>query len=155
MPRVYEKRIGIAAPPAAVWPVMSNVAGWPEWTPGVRRIVTLTPGDFGMGSRARVYQPGLPPALWKVTGWQPGREFVWVSVAPGIRVTATHRVEEDECGSRVTLGLDYAGPLGGLLAWLTHKYNTSYLETEARGLKARCEALANGKTPPRPAPMGH
>ena len=143
MPLRYERRIVINAPPATVWPVMARVKAWPEWTPSIKRVIPLTPGDFGMGSRARVDQPGLPPANWRVTVWSPGREFVWSSVAPGVCVTATHRVEAEGSGSRATLALDYAGPLGGLLAWLTHRFNTSYLDIEAQGLKAHCEALAN------------
>lgn len=153
MPRHYEQRITIDAAPGMVWPVMAGVEAWPDWTPSIKRVVRLTPGAIGVGSRVRIHQPGLPPAVWQVTEWNPGYQFTWVSDAPGVRVTAVHRVESEGAGSQVTLQLDYAGPLGGVLARLTHKFNTSYPELEAKGLKAHCEALAAGRTPVRPAPL--
>jgi hypothetical protein len=142
MPRDYAKSIAIHAPAAVVWPVMADVTRWAEWTPSITRIVVLTPGPFGVGSRARVHQPGLPPAYWRVTDWTPDRRFIWVSVAPGVRVTATHEVVPESGGCRATLSIHYGGLLGGWLARLTHRFNVRYLELEAEGLKARAEALA-------------
>jgi hypothetical protein len=151
--RHYAAIISIEAAPETVWPVMAHVVAWPDWTPSVKRVVALSPGAIGVGSRVRIHQPGLPPAIWRVTEWNPGHQFTWESEAPGIWVTAVHRVERAGAGSRVTLTLDYAGPLGGVLAWLTHKFNTQYPELEAKGLKAHCESLAAGRTPTRPAPL--
>jgi hypothetical protein len=153
MPRHYSQTIEINAAPAQVWPVMADVTRWAEWTPSITRVMPLTPGPFGEDSRARVHQPGLPPALWRVTEWNPGRQFTWVSVAPGVRVTARHEVAASPTGSRVTLSLNYEGLLGGLLARLTHRFNVSYLELEANGLKAHCEALAMRRTPPGAATL--
>jgi len=153
MPRFYEQRIAIAATPEIVWPVMARVEAWPDWTPSVKRVFALTSGAIGVGSRVRIHQPGLPPAVWKVTEWHPGHQFAWVSEAPGLRVTAVHRVERQISGSLVTLTLDYAGPLGGVLARLTHQFNTRYPELEAKGLKTHCESLASGQTPAHPAPL--
>jgi carbon monoxide dehydrogenase subunit G len=146
MPRHYSQTIEIRAAPKQVWPVMADVTRWAEWTPSIKRVVPLTAGPLRAGSRARVHQPGLPPAFWRVTEWHPGQHFTWVSVAPGVRVTARHEVTASPTGSRVTLSLNFDGLLGGLLARLTYKFNVSYLELEANGLKARCEALAMGRT---------
>ena len=99
-------------------------------------------GPLAVGSIASVRQPKLPPAKWKVTSVTPNREFTWVSVAPGVRVTATHRVEPTATGSRATLGLAYHGALAWLLESSTRAITLRYVNLEAEGLKRRSEAGA-------------
>jgi hypothetical protein len=132
--------IEIAAPPALVWPVMADVEHWSEWTPSISRIKLLTPGPLSVGSRARVHQPCLPPAWWHVTELEPGTQFTWVSIAPGLRVTARHATESCASGSRVTLSIDFAGFLGALAAHWTRDLTRRYLALEANGLGTRCAA---------------
>ena len=138
----YAHAIEISASRELVWRVMADVMHWAEWTPSITRIVTLTPGSVGVGSRVRIHQPGLPPAFWRVTEWIPGQSFTWVSRIPGIRVSARHEVTAATHGCRVTLSLDYEGFLGGFLACLTHRFNAINLQLEANGLKKHCEALS-------------
>ena len=129
----------IAAPSESVWPVMSGVERWHEWTPSITRIDLLDAGPLGVGSRARVYQPKLLPALWQVTDVDEGRSFTWISRAPGAIATATHSVEPTESGSHVTLTLAYAGLLGPMLAKILRGITERYMGMEARGLKDYCE----------------
>lgn len=138
----YRVAVEIAAPPEIVWAVMANVTCWPEWTPSVSRLKLLTSGPLRVGSRARVHQPKLPPAWWRVTEILPGHQFTWVSTAPGVRVTARHAVEANAGGSRVTLSVRYEGLFGALLARMTHSLNERYLAMEAKGLKDYCERCA-------------
>jgi hypothetical protein len=130
--------IEIAAPPARVWEVMSELR-WQEWTPTVKSIKRLDARPFGVGSRALISQPGFPPALWKVTVFEPGRGFTWVSTAPGLRVIANHWVEPTPIGSRATLSIEFEGLFGPWFGRLTARTNEKYLAHEARGLKARSE----------------
>lgn len=131
--------IDILAPPERVWPIMSDVERWHEWTPSIRKVVRLDSGPMGVGSRVRVHQPRLPVAFWQVTEWQPGRYFTWVSRNPGVRVTARHAIEPIAGGSRVTLSLQYEGIFGALVARVTRGITERYVDLEARGLKARSE----------------
>lgn len=138
----FSSTIEIATSPEGVWRVVADVEHWPEWTASILRVKRLTPGPFGVGSRARVHQPKLPPAWWRVTEIVPGRHFTWVSHAPGVCVTARHVVEATAGGSRVTLSICYEGWFGTLLALLTHGLNERYLALEAKGLKDFCERRA-------------
>jgi len=140
----FSVTVEIPAPPATVWRVMADVERWPEWTPSVRRVKLLTPGPMRVGSRARIRQPGLPPACWRVTELEADRGFTWVSTMPGLRVTGKHWIEAMNDGCRVTLSIQYGGLLGPLLASCTTHVNDRYLAMEASGLKARCgESGAN------------
>jgi uncharacterized protein YndB with AHSA1/START domain len=129
----------IAAPPARVWEVMADPAGWPEWTPSVSSIRRLDSGPFGVGSRVVIRQPKFPPALWKVMTIEPGKGFTWVSRAPGLRVVAHHFVEPSGGGSRATLSLQLHGIFGGVFGRLTKDITERYLAYEAKGLRARSE----------------
>lgn len=58
-----------------------------------------------------------------------------------MRVVATHRIEPNATGSRVTLALHYHGLLGKLLARMTRKITRHYLGLEASGLKQQSERV--------------
>ena len=138
-PLSFSTSVDINAAPDAVLAVMSDVERWPEWTASVTSITRLDSGPFAIGSRARIRQPKLPPALWTVSAIEPGRSFTWISKGPGILVTAHHSIDPRASGSRVTLSIRYEGLLAKLVAWMTKDINERYLAMEANGLKARCE----------------
>jgi uncharacterized membrane protein len=138
--------VEILAPPQLVWAVMADVEHWPEWTPTISRLKFLTPGPFQVGSRLRIHQPKLPPAVWRVTELNRGAGFAWVSVGPAVRVTARHTVDASAIGTEVALSIQYEGLLGRLLAGWMRDLNERYLAIEAGGLKARCTHLAASHT---------
>ena len=151
-PTYFSITVEILAPPSLVWSVMADVERWSEWTPSISCVKQLSPGPLQLGSRVRFHQPKLPPAYWRVTELNPGGDFTWVSVAPGVRVTARHAVEANASGCRVNLSIRYEGLLGAWLARWTRTLNERYLAMEANGLKARCSALATKSEPPGPQP---
>jgi carbon monoxide dehydrogenase subunit G len=132
--------IEIQAPPDRVWAAMSDIEHWSEWTPTIISIRPLDPGPTGVGTRAIVRQPKLLPARWQVTEVDEGRNFAWTRLGPGIQVTARHAVEGAGNSSRVTLSVDFSGPLGTLAARLIRRLNAHYLDLEVRGLKKHAEA---------------
>ncbi len=137
------RTIDIAAPPQTVWAIWSDVTRWPQWTAGISCVDVLTPGPFAVGTRVRIRQPKLPPAVWRVTAIDAGRTFTWVSSSPGARVTGTHRVEaHPDGGSRATMSLQFEGPIARLVAWAYRGLIERYLGLEADGLKRRSEARA-------------
>jgi hypothetical protein len=137
--RNFIKTVDIEAPPQQVWDVMIDVERWHEWTRSITTIKRLDSGPFVVGSRARVLQPKLRPAIWIVTQLENGRSFTWEAPMPGLRIIGYHGVEMIEHGSRVTLSVRLEGPIGGLVGWLYRKVNAEYLGLEAGGLKRRSE----------------
>jgi uncharacterized membrane protein len=132
--------VDIQAPPQRVWLTMRDVERWPEWTPSVTSVQRLDDGPFSRGSRARVRQPKLLPAVWEVTALSEGSSFTWVTRSPGLQVAGRHSVEPRPGGSQVTLALDFTGLLAPLVGRLLGGLNERYLALEANGLKAWCES---------------
>lgn len=116
---------------------MSDIERWAEWTPTVTRIERLERGRLGVGSRARIWQPKLRPAVWEVTELVDGRSFTWFTRAPGVRVIAKHGVQGTPDGTRATLSLRFAGPFGWLVGLATSGLTRRYLALEAQGLRER------------------
>ncbi|MGI5522619.1 SRPBCC family protein [Micromonospora sp. CA-259024] len=98
------------------------------------------PGPLTVGATARLTQPKLRPALWRVTELTEGRDFTWVSEAPGVRTRAEHRLLSLPAGrTRVELAIVQSGPLAGPVGWLYRDLLRRYLRLEADGLRRRCE----------------
>jgi uncharacterized membrane protein len=139
--QAFSTTIDIKAPPQRVWAVLSDIEGWPEWTSSVKSVERLDSGPLVVGTRARLRQPKLRPAIWRITKVERGSHFTWVTRSLGLRVTAHHVIEPLKKGSasRVTLSVEFSGLFGPVVAWLTRSLNQHYLGLEAAGLKRRSE----------------
>lgn len=136
----FAETVEISADLDRVWAVQIDVERWPEWTPSVRSARRLEPGPFTIGSSARLTQPGLRPAVWRVTEIDPPRAFVWESSSPGVRSRGEHRLVPLPDGRvRAELVMVQSGPLAGLVGLLAGRTIRRFLRQEADGLKRRCE----------------
>lgn len=135
--RRFETTVVIDAPPGTVWAVMSDVERWPEWTESITSVRRTSAGAMGVGSTAQVKQPKLATANFVVTQWEPGRGFDWVTRNPLVTAVGGHWIEPAPSGSRVTLSVEFSGPLAGLVAWLYGGLTERYIQMEAEGLKRR------------------
>ena len=142
MPR-YTESVTVDSSPEKVWAIISNLENWPEWTPTVTKIERLDQGDLRIGSRARLHQPKLRPAVWEITDWRPNEAFTWVSAGVGSKVTAEHLLERVGSGCRLTLNLHFRGLIGTVIGVLASNLTRQYLRLEADGLKRQSEAAAS------------
>lgn len=131
--------ITIAAPPERVWAVLVDVERWPERIPTVDSAERLDAGPLAVGSRTRLSQPRLPPAVWTVTELTDGSSYTWESKSSGVTVVASHEVEPHPDGSRLTLALTVSGALAGIGWLMTKSLTKRYVETEAASIKAASE----------------
>ena len=97
-------------------------------------------GPFAVGSTARVCQPRLRPAVWRVTELEDGRNFTWSTRSPGLRMSAGHLIEPQGTGSRVTLSFELSGFMARAVSWLYGSLIERYMTTESQGLKRRSES---------------
>jgi hypothetical protein len=144
--------IEINVSPARVWPVLLDVERWPEWTTSVTRVQRMDIGPLTLGSRTRIWQPKLMPAVWQVTSLDEKRRiFAWTTRGVGIKIVGRHQVEAVGAHSRVTLSVHFSGLLGAIVARIYRDLNWDYLSREANGLRSRCESPAPQQAS-KPAP---
>jgi Polyketide cyclase / dehydrase and lipid transport len=137
----FSQIVEIRVAPAHVWKVLLDVERWPEWTTSVSKIQRMDIGPLTLGSRTRIWQPKLMPAVWQVTSLDEQRRiFAWTTHTFGIKIVGRHQVEAVGARSRVTLSLTYTGVIGAVLARAYRDLNWDYLAREANGLRGHCEA---------------
>lgn len=132
--------VQVDADPIRVWELFVDVERWPELTASMSSVRRIDSGDLRVGSTAMVKQPGLPPALWRVTELEPGRVFTWESRSTGVSSIGRHVVEAAGTGARVTLTFRQTGPLAGLAGWLFRGRIHRSVRQEADGFRRRAEA---------------
>jgi uncharacterized protein YndB with AHSA1/START domain len=129
--------VEIAAPPERVWAVLADLERWPEWTASVTSVEPLEPGPLAVGTRARVSQPKLKPAVWEVTEVKAARSFTWVTRHPGLLVTGLHQLEPIEKGTLATLAVRFSGYSARSSAGSLEPSTTAIWRFEADGLRKR------------------
>lgn len=137
----HQVTVDIDAPAERVWAVLADVERWPEWCPTMNSVRRRDGSTFGPGSSAEVRQPRLPPAVWRVTGFEPGRRFEWATSALGVTTRGDHLIERLQADrSRVTLTVETTGRLAALLTAAVWPMTRRYVNTEATSLRRHCES---------------
>lgn len=138
-----EANTEIDAPAARVWEVLTDVERWPVIIDTVTSTEALTPGPLATGSRYRLVQPRLPPSVWSVTAFVPGRSFRWVAPNTGVSTTADHTVTPvGDARARLDVSVEHRGPLAWLGGHLTRRMTEDYLARECAGIKRAAEGVA-------------
>jgi uncharacterized membrane protein len=138
----YQKTIVVAADPARVWEVLSDVERWPERITTYQSVERLDDGPLKVGSRARVKQDKLAAGVWEVTEMILGESFVWTSRQPGVRLVGCHLVTAEPVGGvRLTLEIEQSGPLSWMITLLMGRLVRRYVDIEGAALKAAAESV--------------
>jgi hypothetical protein len=125
------------------WQVLADVEHWCDWTPTVVEVKPLSDGGLKVGSRYRVIQPKLRPAIYEVTECVPNKAFTWVQRLPGGTMTAEHRLSSHDGATEVELSFTSKGLLANIVGKIFSKTINDYVATEAKSLKSRCDSLAH------------
>jgi uncharacterized membrane protein len=133
--------VAIDAPAQKVFAVLCDVENWPQWTSTMTRVQRLDLGPFSLGSTARVEQPKLRPAIWRVTEFDPNRSFTWATRMPGLKMTAGHWVEPHGAGCQVRLSFEFSGFMAPMISRFYAGLIEKYIATESLGLKRRSERV--------------
>lgn len=137
----YERSLPVAAPPARVWEVLTDIERWPERITTYEEVRLLDEGDLRVGSRAHVKQKGLKAGEWQVSEMVEDRTFTWDSRQPGVHIVGRHSVSTDDEGTtHLTLVLEQSGWLSGLVTMALGRLVREYVDLEAEALKAAAEA---------------
>ena len=102
-----ESSVHIAAPPEAVWAVVSDPVRTPEWSPVCRRVEWIPPADEpGVGARFRGHNQ-LRAFRWsrdcEIDEWEPTRTLAFHTEFKGHRSTRwRYTLEPVDGGTRLT-----------------------------------------------------
>lgn len=138
----FDQTVTINAAPEKAWAVLTDVERAPEWTASMTSVKRLDDGPFRVGSRARIRQPWLLPATWRVDELSAPSWFAWETHSPTMRIVAGHRIDASPGGCTVTLSTDLSGVLAPVIGRVYRGRIQRYINTEANGLKARCESTS-------------
>jgi uncharacterized protein YndB with AHSA1/START domain len=70
----FERSVQARASREQVWSILTNVADWPRWNPGVGRVQLEEP--VTVGAMGTIRAPGGPPSSLKILTIEPGRRLV-------------------------------------------------------------------------------
>ncbi|HXV94113.1 MAG TPA: SRPBCC domain-containing protein [Pseudonocardia sp.] len=143
--KTLETRIDIAAPPLAVWEVLTDLARYAEWNP----FVLEASGEVAVGARlhVRIRPEGGRAMTFRptVTAAEPGRRFAWLGRlwgVPGL-FDGAHRFELEpiDGGTRLVHAEDFRGVLVPLVARSLETGSRAGFEAMNLALARRVEAL--------------
>lgn len=121
----------ITASPERAWEVVADLPRWADMLPTVNAIERVdTGGPLGVGARFAVRQPGLPKLEYQVTEWTPGRSFTWVAKSIGVATIGRHAIEATDEGCELTLSIEWAGPVAGVIRLLYGKKTAGMVNAE-------------------------
>jgi uncharacterized membrane protein len=147
----YRVTATAGASPAQVYRLFIDVERWPELTQSMRSVRRLDDGPIRVGSEAKVSQPRLQSARWRVTDLEADRRFTWETSAGGVTTVGDHLVEPDGAGSRITLTLRLHGPLSGVMGLLMGGLARRHVDMELHGFRSAADTAAPPAPPAPPA----
>lgn len=135
-PAVARAERVVAAPPDAVWRLISDIESWPAWNPGVRS--ARLEGELAPGSTFR-WKAGPGTIISTLQSVEPEREIGWSGRTMGIEAVHVYRLEPVGDDTRVVSEESWAGwPVRLLRARMRRMLERSlrpgleHLETAAR-----------------------
>jgi len=136
--QVIEAESVVAAPPEEVWPVLVDLASYPEWDSGVVR----TEGVVRAGEKITVVSAINPKRAFpvRVDELTPPHRMVWVGGMPWglFRGRRTFELVAVDAGTRFRIREEFSGPLEPLIRRSMPDLRPS-LQQFATGLAQRVE----------------
>jgi hypothetical protein len=135
-PVLATAEIGIDAPAALVWEVLSDIREWPSWNRSVSKVSML--GEFEPGTEFH----------WKIDGVtivstlqeiEPHRRLLWTGRLPFIRATHLWLFEERDGRTQVKNEESFEGLLAHLFSGPFTRMLAVSLQKGLQSLKQECE----------------
>jgi uncharacterized membrane protein len=111
-PVVVDSEIEVAAPPEAVWEVISDIERWPSWNPEVKSVALTGPVAPGSEFRWRAGGVTIRSTLEEV---DPPRIIGWTGKAAGLRARHVYHLGRRDDVTFVTTAESFEGLAARLL----------------------------------------
>jgi len=122
-----------------VYGIWTDIEKWNLWTKSIKQISYLENFSFKVGGKAKVIQPKLSPAVWKITEIKVDKSFTWETKILGVTAIGDHILENSSRGTIAKSILTYKGLFASLLCAISRNLTIQYMTMEMEGLKNECE----------------
>jgi len=136
-PAIGAGEIQIAAPPEAVWGILSDIDGWPSWNAEVKS--AHLEGPLAVGSRFR-WKSGSASLSSNLQQVDPPKQIGWTGTTLSIKATHVFRLEPRDGGTFVQSEESFEGFVARLLKGFSRKTIDSAIRAFLAGLKREAEA---------------
>ena len=150
LPLKIEHRIGVQAPAAPIWALVSDINGWSGWNP----LYPKAQGKVGFGEKLdlTVAIPGEAPREIHPTvqDWTPNEQIIWTLSMQGglIRSTRYIEIETLENGNCIFSNGEYfEGPLMRLIGKKTRRAIKAGFRAFGETVRDRAEAAWKAEHP--------
>lgn len=134
----YESSATIAAPPEAVWPILTDAPAYPSWNPAVLELE----GTIAPGEKIKVKSTADPKRAFpvKVTEFEEPTRMVWSGGMPlGLfRGVRTFELSARDGGTEFRMREEYSGPMLPLI-WRSMPDLQPSFDEFAAAVKSRAE----------------
>ena len=146
-----EHRIGVSAPPEAIWSVVADINAWSAWNP----VYTQAAGKVAIGETLR-FQLALanrkPMALvGKVIDWVPNEQLIWRMPLFGGALQVTRYIEIEQltdAGCILANGEIQEGLAAGVVPRSIRRSIRDGMQAMNEAAKTRIERLAGSDAEP-------
>jgi uncharacterized membrane protein len=109
-PPLLQREFTVELPLEKAWQHLARVEQWPSWAKHIKQVELQPAGELGLESTGRMHLTnGLKPA-WKVTEFNPYRNWKWVGGFLWLTVYYDHRFEElNPTQTKITFVLEAKG----------------------------------------------
>src|SRR5262249_18013443 len=107
---LLRREFTVQLPLEKAWQHLARVEEWPSWARHIKQVELQPAGELGLGSTGRmVLTNGLKPA-WRVTEFNPYRNWKWVGGFLWLTIHYDHRFEElNPTQTKITFVLEASG----------------------------------------------
>ncbi len=138
-PAVARGEIEVAASPAVVWRVLTEIANWPSWNPDVKS--ARLEGPLAPGTRFR-WKAGPGTIASTLQGIEPPHRIAWTGTMFGINAIHVYELEQEDGTTTVRSAESWDGLLVRLLGRSMTKSLQKATDSGLRHLKIEAERRA-------------
>ena len=106
LPLRFSDEILVPCPPATIWPILANIAGYSQWWPRYLLVRLLQPAPHLIGTEFVIRPYGWRSILCRVTSFEEPAHICLQYDGTYMRGTASWRLERGEQGTRVVYEMD-------------------------------------------------
>lgn len=126
--RYYEEKTDLL--PDALWPVLANVAGWPELDENIDYItINQTPK---VGTTFVLKPKGGPKLKFLIDDFSPPHTYSDICSMPLAKMKTTHLLEDLETGTMVKIEIEISGLLAGFWGLVVGRKHASGLPAQTK-----------------------